>query len=207
MHGQLGNCNECHPGPEEAQVPPPDHRYAGVQMPSCESCHPEVALATDDVEMHQAHGADLSCQVCHSISYSSCDSCHVQISDKTGNPFFTTDATYLTFLIGRNVNKSYDRPYDYVPVRHIPIDVDSYSYYGADLLPNFNALPTWAYATPHNIQLKTPQTASCNACHGNPDLFLTADKVNPDELEANLDVIVSEIPAVISDTLQTAGTP
>jgi len=57
-------------------------------------------------------------------------------------------------------------------------------------------LPTWAYATPHNIQRKTPQTASCNACHGNPDIFLTEDKVSAEELQANQPVIIQEVPPV-----------
>ena len=60
---------------------------------------------------------------------------------------------------------------------------------------HFDALPTWKYATPHNIQRNTPQNQECNNCHGQTDLFLTADDVDPDELEANKDVIVTEIPA------------
>ena len=55
-------------------------------------------------------------------------------------------------------------------------------------------LPTWVYATPHNIQLNTPQTESCEACHGNAEIFLTADKLSEEELEANLSVIVDEVP-------------
>ena len=152
--------------------------------------------------MHQEHGNDLSCQVCHSITYTSCDSCHVAISDKTGNPFFETQATYFTFLIGRNPDPTYDRPYTYVPVRHIPVDPQSNDFYGENLLPNFNALPTWAYATPHNIQTKAPQAETCNACHGNPDLFLTADKVRPEELEANINVIVDTIPEPVEEPAQ-----
>ena len=60
---------------------------------------------------------------------------------------------------------------------------------------HFDALPTWKYATPHNIQRTTPQNQECNNCHGQADLFLAADDVDPDELEANKDVIVTEIPA------------
>ncbi|MCJ7725856.1 MAG: hypothetical protein MUP76_05645, partial [Acidimicrobiia bacterium] len=63
-----------------------------------------------------------------------------------------------------------------------------------DLLPNFDARPTWVYATPHNIQRNTPQNASCGSCHGNAELFLTEDRVAPEELEANRPVIVIEIP-------------
>ena len=61
-------------------------------------------------------------------------------------------------------------------------------------MPAFDSQPTWRYATPHNIQRLTPQTESCNNCHGNPDIFLTIDKVAPEELEANQAVIVEEIP-------------
>lgn len=207
MHGQAGECQTCHTGTETDNIAPADHRYAGVQQPRCETCHTPAAIGQDGLPMHQAHGGDLSCQVCHSIAYTSCDNCHVEISETTGNPFFATEASYLTFLIGRNPLQSYDRPYAYVPVRHIPIAANSFSFYGDDLLALFDALPTWKYTTPHNIQRVTPQAETCNACHGNPDLFLTADKVNPEELEANLPVIVEIIPPlIVTNTITTTLT-
>jgi thiosulfate/3-mercaptopyruvate sulfurtransferase len=46
----------------------------------------------------------------------------------------------------------------------------------------------------HNIQRVTPQNQECNNCHGQVELFLTDVDVDPDELEANRDVIVSEVP-------------
>jgi len=79
-------------------------------------------------------------------------------------------------------------------VRHVPVDPGSFAFYGESLLPEFDAQPTWRYATPHNIQLQTPQTETCNSCHGNADIFLTADKVAPEELEANQTVIVESVP-------------
>ncbi len=136
----------------------------------------------------------LSCQVCHSETYINCNSCHVAVSETSGNPFFTTEESFFTFLIGRNPRRDADRPYEYVPVRHVPVDPESFAFYGDDLLPDFNNQPTWRYATPHNIQRQTPQTESCDHCHGNPDMFLTADKVAPEELEANSAVIIEEIP-------------
>jgi hypothetical protein len=202
LHGRPENCSNCHKSPPEAAMPPRAHRYDGVQIPSCESCHVNVTTAQDGNEMHTVHGADLSCQVCHSLPYTSCDSCHVAISERTGNPYFVTDATYLTFFIGRNPTPSYQRPYRFVPVRHIPASPDAYQYYGADLLPNFDALPTWAYATPHNIQRQTPQAESCNACHGNAAIFLTADKVQEEERNANRAVIVNQIPALIGEAVE-----
>jgi len=189
-------CVDCHTGDElhgdfgetETAV---IHRYDDPAEPKCTNCH----LAISDSNMyHEAHGDRLSCQVCHSLSYTSCDSCHVAVSEESGNPFFETSDHYLTFLIGRNPRQGEERPYDYVPVRHVPVDPDSFAFYGDNLLPDFDAQPTWRYATPHNIQLETPQTESCNACHGNPDLFLTADKVALAELNANSPVIVETVP-------------
>ncbi len=170
------------------------HRYDGAPTPTCESCHPDVSAGQSDVVMHNLHGDKLSCQVCHSISYTSCDGCHVAISESSGKPFFETQGSYLTFQIGRNSLQSEARPYKYVPVRHVPISPTSYEYYGQELLVNFNTLSTWKSATPHNIQRNTPQTESCENCHDNPDLFLTVDKVSEEELDANLTVIVEEIP-------------
>ena len=198
MHGKLAECKSCHPGPEQTQLPPPDHRYGGIQSPRCESCHPNVATGQDDVIMHQMHGGKLSCQVCHSVAYSNCDGCHVAVSDKTGNPYYETQKTTFSFLIGRNPMQSYDRPYEYVTVRHVPVVPDTFTFYGKDLLARFDNLETWKYTTPHNIQRNTPQTKSCNTCHGDPNLFLTADKVNPVELKANRDVIVDSLPPLFS---------
>ncbi len=103
-------------------------------------------------------------------------------------------------MIGRNKLLSEERPYTYTLVRHVPIEPTSFSYYGEDLLPDFDAQPTWQHTTPHNIQRETPQAESCNACHGHPELFLTTDKVSPEELAANQAVIIQEIPGELSAT-------
>jgi thiosulfate/3-mercaptopyruvate sulfurtransferase len=191
------NCIACHTGTDlhAASTDDEPHRYAGAQIPSCKDCHAEVGASGDPILQHGIHQDKLSCQVCHSVEYTSCDGCHVAISEKTGNAFFKTEADYLTFFIGKNPRQDENRPYEYVPLRHVPVASTSFEFYGENLLPNFNNLPTWAYATPHNIQRKTPQNASCKACHGNPDIFLTADKVKPEELDANLPVIVDQVPS------------
>jgi hypothetical protein len=67
-------------------------------------------------------------------------------------------------------------------------------FYGESLLPNFDNVPTWKYATPHNIQLNTPQNESCDACHKNYDIFLTEEDIRIDEKEANQGVIIDEFP-------------
>ncbi len=194
MHAEDNQCENCHDGSQAPMLDNPTNRYDGPQSPACDSCHPEALTGPDDNFMHKQHGSTLQCQVCHSVSYSSCDSCHVSISEATGNPVFETAGLYFSFLIGKNPIQNFHRPYDYVLLRHIPVDPESFAYYGENLLPNFNDLPTWQYTTPHNIQLNTPQNQSCDACHGNADIFLTEDKVNPAELDANAPVIVDEVP-------------
>jgi len=199
MHGTGEPCTQCHAVDDPVEQTTLENRYAGEQSPSWESCHTKMGAWDDTNQNHQIHKDKLACQVCHSVSYTSCDGCHVAISDKTGNPFYETEGDYLTFYIGRNPSQNYHRPYEYVILRHAPTSSDSYSFYGDNLLPNFNAISTWVYATPHNIQKNTPQNESCNACHGNADIYLTIDKVKPEEVEANQSVVVDQIPAPVEE--------
>ena len=193
------NCVACHTGTEmhASTGDMATHRYAGEQLPACENCHKEVGAAGDAIQQHTLHKDTLSCQVCHSVEYTSCDGCHVAVSETTGNPFYKTEGDYLSFFIGLNPIQSEERPYKYVTLRHVPIAEDNFEFYGENLLPNFDSLPTWKYATPHNIQRNTPQNAACENCHGNAEIFLTVDKVKPEELEANQPVIVPEVPSPV----------
>ncbi len=193
-------CTACHEGDElhgdvpNAEGEPAAHRYESAAEARCQNCHITYATNQDDVMQHDIHEDKLACQVCHSVSYINCDSCHVAVSETSGKPFFQTADHYFTFLIGRNPRQSEERPYQFVPVRHVPVDPDSFAFYGDNLLPDFDAQPTWRYTTPHNIQRETPQTESCDNCHGNADIFLTADKVAPEELNANQPVIIETVP-------------
>lgn len=200
MHGQPENCTACHPGPESAQLPPPSHRYAGVQEPSCESCHVSAATKQDDVMMHKLHGSKLACQVCHAVEYANWDGASFA-ENANGDAQLQSEMT-LAFLIGRNPLQTNARPYEYVTVRHAPISTTTFDYFEENLLAAFSRVETWQYATPHNIQRITPQNQSCNYCHGNTEIFLTADKVAPEELEANRNVIVEQIPPLITSAEQ-----
>jgi thiosulfate/3-mercaptopyruvate sulfurtransferase len=188
-------CFDCHSADEmHGALGEAIHRYDGAPVPGCQDpdCHPGVAPGDGIANHTDFHFEAVSCQVCHSTTYKNCYSCHV--AQEEGVPFFKIEPSVMGFKIGYNPLQSEDRPWKYVPVRHVPIDPESFAYYGDDLLPNFDALPTWKYATPHTIQRNTPQTETCDACHGNAELFLTADDVLPEELEANQDVIIEEIP-------------
>lgn len=202
MHGQPAQCKNCHTSPATEQVPPPDHRFAAVQSPRCETCHVSVSTGQDGIIMHQMHGGNLACQVCHSVAYAQCEGCHVRMNPITGTPSYDLEAEYLSFIIGRNPIPTYQRPYQIVTLRHVPIAADSFLFYGENLLPEFDKRPTWTYATPHNIQRKTPQADSCNACHGNPEWFLTAEKVAESELAANRKVILPSVPERITSADQ-----
>jgi hypothetical protein len=187
-------CFECHTADElhgnlEVQ---PDHRYDGPANPACTDCHPEVVENEADIRYHRSmHIEKVACQVCHTAEYKNCYSCHVQKSDE-GVPYFKIEPSVMGFKIGYNPIQSEERPWKWVTLRHVPIDPDTFEYYGDNLLPNFDNLPTWVYATPHSIQRNTPQTESCNNCHGNPDVFLTKDDLLPYEIEANKGVTVDE---------------
>jgi len=189
------SCFECHDvsqyhgdGTEYA------HRYDGPPDVNCLDCHPEAAPDQSEIQEHTIHAGKVACYVCHvSGPYKSCYNCHVALDEK-GLPYYETDESQMTFKIGRNPLKSDDRPWDYVLVRHVPVVPDIFAFYDGYVLPDFDNAPTWKHATPHNIQRVTAQNQSCDSCHGNADLFLTADDVAPEELEANAAVIVEEVP-------------
>jgi thiosulfate/3-mercaptopyruvate sulfurtransferase len=186
-------CTDCHSQEMHGSGETPESRYLNLNTAKCEDCHEDVWLNTADNPQHEQHLSDLQCQVCHSVSYKNCYGCHIAL-DQEGLPCRTTEPSQMQFEIGYNPVRSSSRSSQYVVLRHVPTCVGTCEYYGADLLVDFSALSTWKYATPHNIQLQTPQNESCEACHGNEEIFLTEADVRPEEMQANRGVIVTEIP-------------
>lgn len=192
------NCFSCHPKAElHGDGTTAKDRYDSALGYKCETCHPDAVSPNSNVIYHKLHGSKVQCQVCHSVPYKNCYSCHVGREEKG-----LRRKSQLDFRIARNVLKSAERPYNVALVRHVPIAPDSYSEWGITL-PNFAAAPTWRYTSPHNIQPKTPQTASCNACHTKGGLFLTQAYLDsllatgvlfPEELEANREVVMPRVP-------------
>ncbi|MBU4185941.1 MAG: hypothetical protein KKC23_07070 [Proteobacteria bacterium] len=111
--------------------------------------------------------------------------------DKQGIKYFKTRRSTIDFKIGLNPFSGKKRPEKFVVVRHIPVDQGTFDFYVDNGLANFDRLPTWKPATPHNIRRKTPQNTTCNSCHGNTDLFLLEKDVEQAYKKANKDVIVS----------------
>lgn len=192
-------CFKCHTGAAlhgmtaEGEPLAKTERYDGSPMPACIDCHPNSAPGKSEIQQHNVHGDKLACQVCHSVENKSCYSCHVRKNEED-KPFFKIEPSVMDFKIGLNPKKSEDRPWNYVVVRHAPIDPENFAFYGKDILKDFDTLPTWKYATPHNIQRNTPQNRTCDSCHGNADIFLSEKDLKPYEIEASKGVIPTNLP-------------
>jgi len=185
-------CDECHGQGLHGSGDVTSNRYENPAAAACEDCHNDLLGAGANTH-HQLHIGVLSCQVCHSVEYKNCYGCHLEIGDDgTYSPVI--DMPVMGFKIGLNPVQTDERPYKYTVLRHVPVTPDTFESYGNNLLPDFNDVPTWKYSTPHNIQLKTEQNNGCNFCHTRTELFLLPGDVSPEELEANEQVIVREVP-------------
>jgi len=184
-------CEKCHTG-EEMHGDGKDYanRYEVENGPKCLDCHKEIYnKEAKNVIAHRIHKDKTSCHVCHAQPYNNCTGCHVG-QDKNGLAFYKTKGSWFDFKIGMNPLKSERRPERFVTLRHAPVDRGIFDFYVKDGLSNFDSLPTWKVATPHNIRLKTPQNSQCNACHGNEFLFLVEKDLEDKEKEANKGVVV-----------------
>lgn len=191
------NCMDCHTGLElHGGGATPTHRRNAFARPACADCHPGPAGGTDDIEHHELHAETVDCPVCHSQPYKNCYQCHVGSSN--GKSHGTQFPSEIDFRIGKNPIQSSSRPWDYVLLRHVPVYPEMYEAYGITLT-NFASLPSWTYATPHNIRRNTPQTEDCLNCHGEAGRYLTSayqdsliaeGKAVPAEVDANASVTV-----------------
>ena len=185
------SCEGCHSGAEmHGTGQAYRNRYQVENAPTCQGCHEEIfAAGAPNAETHTTHQGAATCQVCHAQPYKNCAACHVG-KDAAGRAYFKTAPSWLDLKIGRNPNATPERPEKFVVVRHVPVDRETFAFYVQDALTRFDALPTWKFATPHNIQRRTPQNEACNNCHGNAKLFLRSEDVDAQERNANRDVIV-----------------
>ena len=183
------DCMECHSEKDLHGDGRSDHkdRYDVKNLAQCSDCHePDT-----DIEQHTIHEDLVSCYVCHSQPYANCYGCHVGLDGK-GLAYFKNPDEEELLLIGLNPNPDEDRPEKWSLVRRVPAVPTTFDYYGKGLLPGFDNLNNWKYASPHNIQRVTSQSRNCNNCHGNKDLFLTGEKLKPGMLKANALVIVPD---------------
>jgi thiosulfate/3-mercaptopyruvate sulfurtransferase len=189
-HAALGmSCTSCHTTATTFHSGSPGvGMLDGRPEPTCLDCHPEAAKRSRDNMQHAIHNETVQCQVCHASGpYRSFDDYAA-----LGKTDAISDT--LAFKIGRNPVQSDQRPWNYVLLREVPITADTFAKSGSGLVPGIGDAPSWTLATPHNMQRNTPQNASCNACHGQKSLFLTADDLPAAAVEANRSVIVPKVP-------------
>jgi thiosulfate/3-mercaptopyruvate sulfurtransferase len=192
------NCMACHDADElHGDGTTPETRYDVADSPTCvdAGCHSYLGKGAAQNQYHTEHHLEnVACQVCHSVSYKNCYHCHV--GEGLQMP------SRMDFRIGLNPRQDSRRPWTYVLLRHIPISPESYSDWGIST-PHFSSYPTWVYTSPHNIRRNTPQTATCEACHEDPNLYLTPAYVDSlvaegtmvqEEIEANEAVVIEELP-------------
>lgn len=203
IHATRGNmdCVSCHSAEEmHADGTGLSGRYHLEEMVHCEKCHADLQYGS--VRDHTIHVGKVQCQVCHSQTYVSCYSCHTG-RDEAGLYYFQNQKEVEGMKIGMNYDKNApNAKYDYMLVRHIPVDPELFDFYVKDALLNFSRVPNWKRTSPHNIQRKTWQNANCNNCHGNTDLFLQQEDLLDYEKKANRTVVVPKdrIPEKIEKT-------
>ena len=185
------DCVDCHSAEEMHAAPPADlkGRYHLKEISNCEDCH--QGLENGSVIEHYFHIGNVQCQVCHSQTYVNCYSCHTG-TDKEGNRYFQNEKEVESMKIGLNYDNEPGKDPKYILVRHEPSDLEVFDFYVKDAFTNFGNTPTWKRASPHNIQRFTWQTANCNNCHGNRDLFLDAGDLPEYAVKANAKVIVPD---------------
>jgi thiosulfate/3-mercaptopyruvate sulfurtransferase len=204
IHAIKGNmvCVDCHKAEEMHAAAPEDlkGRYHLKEAAKCKDCHKD--LQRGEIRNHNIHIGKVQCQVCHSQTYTNCYSCHTG-TDKAGLPYYTNQKD----MEGMKIGLAYEADvpaadFNFMLVRHIPIDPKLFGHYEKDVFAKFDEVPSWKRASPHNIQRKTWQTATCNHCHGNRDLFLSNKDLLDYEIKANQKVVVSDIriPAKVART-------
>ncbi len=194
-------CIDCHTGNEmhaSSIGVTSANRYETSQAPQCTDCHQNLEQGA--IRHHGLHAGKVHCTVCHGQAYQNCSECHVG-TDEYGIQYFQSNSGEKNLKIGLNTNNAAtENEPEYVLVRQVPIQPDTYKHYIGSDLENFDADPTFKRnRSTHSIQRKTWQAAHCNHCHGNPDIFLTKDDVEPELQKANENVIVppEKIPAAI----------
>ncbi|MCP4687710.1 MAG: hypothetical protein GY859_06650 [Desulfobacterales bacterium] len=196
------DCVDCH-GAGEMHAAAPEgirNRYHLKEQARCMDCHKDLQYGS--IRDHTIHIGKVQCQVCHSQTYTNCYGCHTGV-DKEGLPYYVTSEDVEGMKIGLNPEKNAPgADYDFMLVRHIPVDPKLFDHYAKDALTRYDDLPTWKRTSPHNISRKTWQTATCNHCHGSRSLYLSEADLLDYEKAANRGVVVPDarIPRPVSRT-------
>jgi hypothetical protein len=153
-----------------------DGRRDVENKPSCIDCHEETMNGTPEAEeSHAIHGEYVSCTACHTATgYRQCSSCHVG-GGATSNP---------AIVLGDNPRV----PGQLTTLRLIPTMRTTFEKVGIKQ-ENFDTLPNYWDAVPHNIQKRTDRTRDCATCHGEYLYFLEEENLPKDGSLKNLELV------------------
>lgn len=181
-------CVDCHGAKEaHADASAANGRFALPGRVRCTDCHAELAKST--ACQNALHKDKVDCAVCHAQAYDNCTACHMGVDE--GELAYSQSGRRKAFKIGRNPLPQKGEP-DFVLVREVPVQADSFNHYLQAPLKHFQKAETFKRSAVHNIQRQTWQNAHCNHCHGQAALFLTMADVPAAERAANQKVMVAE---------------
>jgi len=179
VHYEKGmSCADCHSkGEFHGEGGPYTSRRDVKGRPACINCHPAGQEKKAKAKTaHALHAGKASCTSCHSSgSYRNCYSCH-EGPGSTSKP---------GFFLGRNPRDGKTL----TTLRLIPTIKDTFAESGITM-DNFDKLPNYWDAYPHNIKKRTNRTRSCNACHVEGKDFLTEEMLIKDGSKANKELIM-----------------
>lgn len=178
VHYRKGmTCMDCHTAD---QMHGNGKAYAGRRdvenKPSCAACHPAGSETTEEAKSaHSDHGDRVSCTACHvGTGYRQCASCHLG-EGATSNP---------SIVLGMNPRKEGQL----TTLRLIPTVRKTFEPAGV-AQSNFDSLPNYWDAVPHNVKKRTERTRDCALCHYEQENYLTEEKLPEGGSRANLKLI------------------
>jgi hypothetical protein len=174
VHYQKGmTCLSCHRktslhGGERAY----QTRKEVDERPACVKCHPAGKETNEKAKKaHATHQGKLSCAACHaSAPYRNCYGCHLG-KGATSRP---------ALILGVSPR---DRK-TVTTLRLIPTVRETFVSQGIKM-ENFDTVPNYWDAAPHNIAKRTERTRSCDVCHKEKADFLTKEKLVKEGAKAN----------------------
>lgn len=185
------NCMDCHPVNNFHGSGSKEQNMYDADLPNCLDCHENTYTETE-IQAHKVHSPDtMSCQVCHASANNNCYDCHTTLNDD-GSVSGQSDGKIM-FKIGLNPERTAERPFKYITIRHIPTTADSFAPLGGEI-PNYDLVPNWKYSPTHNIQRSTVQNETCDSCHGNQYIFLQESDLRENDSKANQKLVVPKIP-------------
>jgi len=181
VHYRKGmSCTDCHGA---TQMHGDGNAYAGrkevAAKPSCVGCHETDSEDQSDEakEAHEYHAETVSCSACHTGGeYRQCSSCHLG-EGATSSP---------ALILGDSPRT----PGQLTTLRLIPTIRKTFEKAGMEQ-KNFDTLPNYWDAVPHNVSKRTDRTRDCSTCHSDNLHYLDESMLPADGSKKNLELIHS----------------